>query len=253
MAKEIDKVKARIRALILKTENNGCTENEAMVAMSKAGELLDQYNLSLDEITLHEEQCRRITIYTGRSASDSMKHVISPIAEYIDGIGWNSRVYDNNRYEVRYNFFGTEQDVEIAEYLYHLIENTMRIETNSFKTTETYKNAVYVSGGRRRATTSFQRGFVRRIRERLDEMKKQQHRKLEIYRQTTGTDLVAMKAVMVKDEYKKGGNPVLVTSSGPKVYNHVDAYEHGKIAGDRINLNKGVGDSSVGPRLIGNG
>src|SRR4051812_20637233 len=57
MNSELAKVKARIKALAAKTVEAGCSEHEALHAAEMVGRLLDQYNLSMDEIDIREEIC----------------------------------------------------------------------------------------------------------------------------------------------------------------------------------------------------
>src|SRR4051812_12666015 len=57
MNSELAKVKAKIKALAAKTVEAGCSEHEALHAAEMVGRLLDQYNLSMDEIDIREEVC----------------------------------------------------------------------------------------------------------------------------------------------------------------------------------------------------
>ena len=52
-----DKLKLRIQALRAKTQDNGCTEAEAMMAAAKVAELLDRHDLSLSDVELRETPC----------------------------------------------------------------------------------------------------------------------------------------------------------------------------------------------------
>lgn len=60
---------ARIRALLMKTVDNGCTEEEAMAAAAKAGELMDRYGLESSEVEIRAEKCT-----TGAHKSRAGKH-----------------------------------------------------------------------------------------------------------------------------------------------------------------------------------
>ena len=48
----LDKLKMRIQALRAKTQDNGCTEAEALMAAAKVAELLDRHDLSLSDVEL---------------------------------------------------------------------------------------------------------------------------------------------------------------------------------------------------------
>jgi hypothetical protein len=59
---ELNKIKAKIKALASKTIDAGCTEHEASEAMAMVGRLLAQYNLSMSEIDVREQVCKTIYI-----------------------------------------------------------------------------------------------------------------------------------------------------------------------------------------------
>jgi hypothetical protein len=59
---ELEKVKARIRALAARTVDRGCTEAEAIAAAQKVGELLEVYGLSMSEVELRQEACVQKTM-----------------------------------------------------------------------------------------------------------------------------------------------------------------------------------------------
>jgi hypothetical protein len=252
MANTTERQKAadRIRALMSKTTNRGCTEAEAIAAMNKVGDLLEQYNLTMDEVSLREQKCKHLTIPTGRKSANSMQWIIVTLGRFADCIVWQSRHSNSYRTkEVSYHFYGQEQDVAIAEYMYHLINNTMENETEAFKRSRDYADAAMERGGRRRASTSFQRGFIDRITSRLDEMKdevveREERRRRELA--TPGTDLVVLKEALVQQEFNEDKNTPngLITRTASRSANNYDAYVQGKSAGSRMNLNGGVSSSS---------
>lgn len=53
MSKDIIK---KIKSLMAKTTENGCTESEALLAAKKAAELMQRYNLSLSQIEIESEK-----------------------------------------------------------------------------------------------------------------------------------------------------------------------------------------------------
>src|SRR5665213_2744386 len=48
-------IAARVRALLAKTTDAGCSESEALAAAAKARELMDKYQLSMTETELESE------------------------------------------------------------------------------------------------------------------------------------------------------------------------------------------------------
>ena len=62
---ELNRVKARIKALAEKTVSNGCTEAEAMAAAEMVGRLLERYALSMEEIDVREQRCVQVEVPIG--------------------------------------------------------------------------------------------------------------------------------------------------------------------------------------------
>ena len=62
---ELDRLIGRIQSLRAKTVEQGCTEQEALVAAEKAAELLDRYGLSLSELDLKRQACEGMAVETG--------------------------------------------------------------------------------------------------------------------------------------------------------------------------------------------
>ena len=59
-----DSIARKIRALQAKTITNGCTEAEAVHAIEKIAQLVDQYNITLTEVEVREEGCERVDFHT---------------------------------------------------------------------------------------------------------------------------------------------------------------------------------------------
>src|SRR5690242_8669632 len=120
---ELEKVKSRILALSNKTVDRGCTEAEALISMQKIGELLSQYNLSMEEIDVRGEKCVKMTwnqtIYKSRTPVDG---AVTTIARLCDCRCWRS--FDKHG-KTEYCYFGLESDAMMAVYLTDLIENAL--------------------------------------------------------------------------------------------------------------------------------
>ena len=61
-----DKILEKIRALMLKTVENGASESEAVAAAQKVAELLEKYNLMMSEVEIDESECAQIAFTVGR-------------------------------------------------------------------------------------------------------------------------------------------------------------------------------------------
>jgi hypothetical protein len=115
---DLDNLVQRIRALRAKTVEQGCTEQEAMAAAEKVGELLDRYGLSLSELDLRKQSCEGIGVETGRKRRGPIDDCMGTIAAFFDCRVWGEAAESG---ELRYIFFGLPGDVQAAVYLHDLI------------------------------------------------------------------------------------------------------------------------------------
>ena len=68
MTSERQEIAAKVRALLAKTVDKGCTEQEAVAAASKAKELMDRYQVDLSEAELEEDGFAKGTARIARAA-----------------------------------------------------------------------------------------------------------------------------------------------------------------------------------------
>lgn len=233
---ELAKVKAKIRALIAKSTNNGASENEAMVAMKKVGELLQQFNLSMTDVSeVRKEACIEGTYNTGSKHVGVETSVAVAIGKMTGTRVWMVR----GTKEIVLHYFGLETDVEMAIYLTDIIANSYDTEFDLFKQTSTYIN---FTGHRRVVQTNFQKGFKNRIYSRIMEQVNEQ--KYSVFN-TTGTDLVVVeKEKYVEEEFAKMGMKLRTTKTYNRSRFHSGAYSSGINAGDKVNLNRPITSSS---------
>src|SRR4051812_2995713 len=111
MNAELAKVKAKIKALAAKTVEAGCSEHEALYAAEMVGRLLDQYNLSMDEIDIREEVCIQGEVPAGSKRRMPIDGAVVPIARFCDVKTWHAKRPDGTSV---YCFYGFEPDVAMA-------------------------------------------------------------------------------------------------------------------------------------------
>lgn len=162
---ELAKVKARIRALLERTEERGSSEAEATLAATMVGKLLTQYNLSMDEIEVREQKCITRYIDSGSKNRNHTWGLMSSLATFADCKNWIQGY--SGRKSCDLVVFGQEGDVLLVEYLFGIVVRAVEAEARHFKTTATYRLAM----NRRQATDSFKIGMTRRIGTRLAEMR----------------------------------------------------------------------------------
>jgi len=203
---ELDRVKLKIKALTSKTVANGCSEAEAMSAMTAVGRLLGQYNLSMSELDVRQSAYKTVVFYVDReNRHPTLDACATALARLIDGKTYFHREYvkvegelhrlarkANGRPKKRagYAFFGTEQDLEYVGYLFDVIKAAVATEAGAFKQTDDYKatkkTAEVGRSGAKTALTSFQRGFGGRVSQRLNDLKKENDKVYEEALKTEG-------------------------------------------------------------------
>lgn len=222
----LDRIKRIIQQLQEKTESNGCTEAEAMAAAQKMGELLEQYNLSLDEVGLREDvgQCKENEVY----APDDYAGVLVVGIKHFCTLMCYKKPGDGHA--GKYVFFGTPHDLEIALFLYEVCAEAMEHDW-----------AMYMerAGYSMKKRMSFRAGFSNRVYERLMEMKKQR----DAARASSCRDLIVLKDQLVTEEWAKRGIRLQKARGGSYAADG-DAYLAGQRSGGRVNLNNPLGGGS---------
>jgi hypothetical protein len=227
---ELNKVKARIKALIEKTVSNGCTEAEAMAAAEMVGRLLERYALTMEEIDVREAACVQVAIPIGGQRRRPIDGCVTAIARFCDCKVWLAK--DEN--QASYVFFGFEADTSLAAYLFALIDHAIRNELAAFRARQTHLKGPAL----RTASTSFQQGMTVRVAARLDDMLRT--RDASVARQrATGSALMLVKQNVVEDAFQK--TDIRLVSAAVRAKIPVNgAFKHGLEAGDRVNLNRPV-------------
>jgi len=230
MTSDLTKIKARILALSAKTVKNGCTEEEAMTAISMVGKLLQQYNLSMDEVELRAEECNTLVINTGSKVRGGVYFAVAAIGSFTGCKVWINR----SRFELNYSFFGQESDLLMAKYLYDLIVEAIKTESVKFKKTSPY----IMAKSKKAATSSFTVGMGSRVATRLNNTRKENEKEL-ITARGGNTALVVLKSKIVDEAYRDLGLKLSKNNNKTKIYDG-SAYRSGQAAGDRVNLNRPV-------------
>lgn len=227
-----DSIKARILALMAKTTENGCTEEEALAASQKVQEMLHKYQLDMSDLKLQESECLQSS-YSAEQKSDPMVvWCLSAIAYFTDTKVWKSQGEHGWR---TYEFFGLEHDVMIAEYITKICDWAIIWGGEDFKKTSEWARADKKQRGRMKQ--DYQYGMALRLAERLREMKDKQRFE---DKQTTGRDLVVVKNAVVEEEFAKLDLDLRKSRGSGRRRVNMGAYQAGRDAGDKVALNPGV-------------
>jgi len=228
----LDKLKIRIQALRAKTQDNGCTEAEALMAAAKVAELLDRHDLSLSDVELRETLCEPRVYETRRKKRIPLDYCISPIANFCDCKVWREK---NAEGETRYVFFGLRSDTEVAHYMTDLIDNAVRAELGRYKNTKAYQR--FRHQDRHVANASFTLGMAMSIGAKLNEMKAQR----DVLKKGGGRDLVVLKSSIVETEIKKLDLKLRPVRRQARMVSP-KAFEAGGAAGSSLAITPGLRD-----------
>lgn len=221
------KIAARIRALLEKTTDNGCTEDEALAAAQKAAEMLEKYNLTVDEVKLREEAIRRSDnpqSRCGHPADERLWKVAAAIAHMLDCRYWTNQ---GGRLGPCITFFGFAHEVEIGDYLLLICRRAIYDQSAQYQRDELFLLRASVQRAR---SKSFVDGMVDRLAERIRAMKP---------KQPPGKGLVVLRGSLIDAEMKAQGI-VLKDGRGRGSRDFDSGYGDGQIAADQVSLNAGI-------------
>ncbi len=239
-ASEVEKVKARIRALAAKTIERGCSEAEAMAAAQKVGQLLEVYGLSMSEVELRGETCIQREIIIDGPRLQAVGAIFLAIIRLTETKGWTAG-------RGTFVLFGLEPDVLMGEYLIHLVAGAVDREEADFRASDAYRRSHLQPQARLR---SFRYGFAERVSERLEEFARHRRETAAAAQATTstGTALVIAKERQVHAAFKDLGIRLVSRSTTRRVRDGT-AFRHGQEAGGRVGLDRPVG-AGAGARTL---
>ena len=217
-------IAARIRALLAMTLENGASENEAVFAAKKAAELLEEYDLSMDEVEMRaspfsgSEQA-----HTESDVGPRFYTVANAISELTGTENWTSRP---GIHPVVYSFFGMAHEVAIAEYLLAICARAIRSECAVHEK----EWAFYRPAFRRSKRISFLDGMADSLSRRIRALKP---------RTKSGSGLVVLHNALIDEELARRGIS-LSTKRKPGSWDFDSNYVKGLAAGERVALDPGI-------------
>jgi Protein of unknown function (DUF2786) len=215
---------ARIRAMMARTTDNGCTEAEAAEAARKVDELMALYEIDLDEVSMREQEIIEVQIAT---ADHTVQYAAGAIGAFTDCRVWRRR-------GAGISFFGFQVDTEISEYLILMFKRAIDREGATF----ILFNPDYDQldkRGRIELLRSFGIGMGVRLGERLAELKS----KRDFTQRSAGRDLVVMKRPAV-DAALAALGIVIGRGRGGASPRNTTAYNAGRTAAANVAINQGV-------------
>lgn len=217
------KVAAKIRALLAKTVENGCSKEEALSAARVAADLLARHEMDLGEAELHATPYGEREVVEPDAVGDRLWRVAFAIAKLTSCTWWQT---GPGVTPVRVTFLGLEHEVEIAGYLMAICARAMRDALAAVDRDV----AILKPEFRRRRRNAFLDGMSETLRDRILEM---------VPPRPAGTGLVVLRSEMLKEEMKRRGIDItnLRTSPGR---DFDPGYDGGREAGERVALDPGL-------------
>lgn len=238
METERERVIRKVKALTSKTVENGATEAEMLLAISKANQLMQQYFIKSHDLQDTPEQCVLKEV-------ELVKTHYKFSAFYYD----LAKLFDCEHYYTRTKiaFFGLEHDVMTCEYLYYLIVRTALREKDLYLQTKAYKDLRSFYSPKTLAN-SFLKGFIFSVADRMQEMFEEKNKSIPDEYAIQLFD----KRKQVQDEFGSL-NLTIRTEKSTTASLLSEAVEDGREAGEKLAINKAIQSKQVNEsRLIEN-
>lgn len=151
---DLRKVRERLRALREKTTENGCTEEEAIAAASKAAELLSKYGLSEEDLSAE------FFVFSRRRVGkrSPLEDIWFAGATFADCKAY----YQREGSRLYLVFFGRESDILVAEYVFDVLKVACDQAVRAFRTSETFRKR-RTAKTRAQAMKVFEEGLSRSV------------------------------------------------------------------------------------------
>jgi Protein of unknown function (DUF2786) len=231
-----EKIVEKIKALVSKTVDNGCTEAEALAALDKARAWMDAYEISEAELQLTREE----TAVLRREPPDSLDphnikfHLMGAVADFCSCQAWQLRKREGKAV----TFCGLPSDAQLATWLLDTLAAFVQAELANH-----LMDTLPPRGERRSAINGFVKSCCARISDRLGALCAQSAGAAT----TNGRELAVIKSTAVAAKMKECG----IRVSGCCLSGQTDSgsYRAGAAAGDRASFARPVTGAGAVLRL----
>jgi len=224
----------KIKALLSKTKENGCTEEEELSALAKARAWIDAHEISDDELQLSREEKAILHDESEADARDTHKikwQLCFGVARYC-----NVRIYCS---KAGLTFAGFKSDIDFATWLLDHLSDFLHDALFEF-----LLDCLAPEGKERKEEI---RGFVIGCAERINARMIKMCDQSKTERTTNGKALVVIKDQAIKDLLKAEG--ICLGSSVSRARFSDDARAAGRSAGDRASFGRPVSGAGATLRL----
>jgi hypothetical protein len=227
-----------IKALLAKTQENGCTEGEYLAALDKARALMDSWEISNDELAEAKELAAILFEESGDDASDphNLKWRMSYSVSRFCGV----EIYRHGS-DSGLKYIGAPSDVELARFLLDSLANFVHNELF-----EHLLGCLAPKGERQIIIRSFRDAACSRINVRLGELVERS----KAARTSSGKELVVVKDAAIKAFMKEHDIHLRCSGSGSAPRNVNEAAQAaGRAAGDRASFGRPVSGAAGAARI----
>lgn len=217
----------KVRALLSKTVENGCTEAEAMIALAMAEKMMNEHEIIEDDLKLEDEAAVIDSMYCDRDP-----HAISWKLCY--AVGKFTETYAFG-YKKMIKFAGLRSDIDFALWLTQTLTKFVQTELKKYMWANGYQSLK--PANKRIVINGFVIGVTARISTRLQQMIAA---RATI---TNSTALVVAKNALIQEAIKdRDIKPS--DNRGRKAKLYGAAYRTGLETGDKANFGRPVDDKS---------
>lgn len=223
----------KIRALMSKTVDNGCTEAEAMAALDKARAMMDAYEVTETDLQLSKEEVAvlRNDPMGKKDPNGIRRGLASGVARFCECKVWHG--------QDGLTFCGLPSDVEFAYWLLDSLTGFVQGELVNHLI-----GSLLDRKERKLAITGFVMGCTRRITERVTALCNQS----AAVANSNGRALVAVKGTAISDVMRENGIHLRSTRRSSRQINR-DSFNAGKSAGERASFGRPVSGAAASLRL----
>ena len=156
----------KIRSMMAKTVANGCTEAEAMSALSMAQAMMDAYEVTAEDLSeAKADSAVKETMKDMRDPHHIRANLVVRISEFT---GTQSYRNEFKSQKFKYNFIGLQSDVDFAMWLTETLTMFVQNELKNYIWANDYQSLP--SSEKRTVIMGFVLGCCSRINQRLKEL-----------------------------------------------------------------------------------
>lgn len=233
------KMMDKVRAIMNRTTQNGCTEAEAMEALQKAQQLMAAYEIDEAELgATAQSEAAAILKRRGEDYFDIRKRLGAGVAKFTRTKIWMSG--GHSAYDREFQFCGLESEAEFAMWLLDTLQAFVMRELKTFQADRKRHGL----GNPRLVGSSFVYGCAHRIYERLCELAPPEPKT------SNGNALVLSRNSLIAAKMRENGITLgRATKSRPTV--NPAAYAAGMSAGNNARFDRPVGGAGGMLRIGG--